>query len=108
MEITSKTFNDISTSVDEGIVLRGCEGDLNEWYNGVIGTIVDFGIPCSSSDFNSPYAIVTTGGRIDLVMEFSENCQIDITRLAMWRLSFGDCSWISDYIDNYRDQHEQL
>ncbi len=25
--------------------------------------------------------------------------------MAMWGLSFGDCSWISDYVVNYAEQH---
>jgi hypothetical protein len=26
-------------------------------------------------------------------------------KLAIWRLAFGNCSWISDYLVNYADQH---
>ena len=45
-------------------------------------------------------------GRIDLVMEFPE--VIDVGRLAIWRLKFGDCGWWSDYINNYEHQQTPL
>ena len=38
-------------------------------------------------------------------MIFKTKSQLDIGKLAMWRLKFGDATWLSDYVVNYRDQH---
>ena len=51
------------------------------------------------------YVINTSGGRTDLVMIFKTKSQLDIGKLAMWRLKFRDATWLSDYVVNYRDQH---
>ncbi|CAM6053497.1 unnamed protein product [Sphagnum tenellum] len=50
--------------------------------------------------------LTTTGGRTDVVLEFPTEMEtINMGKMAIWRLSFGNASWISDYIVNYRDQH---
>lgn len=60
--------------------------------------------------FDSPFVIRTTGGRTDLVFPFSAAYWAEdgtqVGKLAWWRLSFGDCSWISDYKVNYASQHQ--
>jgi hypothetical protein len=38
-------------------------------------------------------------------MLFNKNGKHNIGKMAMWRLRFGDCSWVSDYIINYASQH---
>jgi hypothetical protein len=29
-------------------------------------------------------------------------------KMAMWRIKFGDCSWLSDYIHNYKNQFQDI
>jgi len=38
------------------------------------------------------YFLKTTGGRTDLVMIFKTKSQLELGKLAMWRLKFGDAS----------------
>jgi len=52
--------------------------------------------------------LTTSGGRVDLAFVFQEKTKIDMGKLAMWRLRFGDCSWITDYQINYANQHQTL
>lgn len=83
----------------EGIVLLGCD-NLEEWYNGVMDMFKDFDI--SPQDFIAPYYLKTTGGRTDMVLQDKKGV---CGKLVMWRLAFGGCSWMSDYVVNYAKHH---
>lgn len=93
----------------EGIVLLGTGGDLQDWINGVTKELNKAGIVkgTPSDIWEGAYQLTTTGGRIDLALPFKESAKFNIGKLAMWRLQFGDCSWISDYKDNYASQHKK-
>ena len=106
MEIKTVSFSDIKKlSYDgiEGIVLLGAGGDLNEWINGISGILKDEKIAKENVDviWKDCYTLTSTGGRTDLVLVPLENT-LEWGKLAVWRLVFGDCSWISDYVVNYR------
>lgn len=104
MNIQSSTFLELqglSRRKVEGLVLLGCGGDLDQWVKGV-----QFFLQTDSiirGNLTEAKAVVTTGGRIDLYLGLPK--EVDWGRLAMWRLSFGDCSWLSDYVQNYASQH---
>ena len=106
----SKFAEVINRGKFEGIVLLGAGGSLDEWINGITELlkkedIVTTGDPKDS--FMGAYELTTTGGRTDLALVFSnKKKQINLGKMAMWRLKFGDTSWISDYLDNYKSQHE--
>ena len=92
----------------EGIVCLGCGGDLNDWIQGVTDSLNDANVTKEKDPnkiFSEYFKLATTGGRIDLVFEFGESNVFDMGRMAIWRLEFGDCSWISDYLINYASQH---
>jgi hypothetical protein len=93
------TFNQLS---NEGLVFLGCGGDINQWTSGIQDAL-----PNDAKDlFDQPRKLITSGGRIDLVYPFKNNGNVRIPMsLVMWRLSFGDCSWISDYKVNYQGHH---
>ena len=105
---TEMSFSDFRSMVSgediEGLVLLGAGGDLQEWVDGVTGMLNEQGI-ANGEVFTQPTVLTTSGGRTDLALLFAEGADLDIGRLAMWRLSFGDASWISDYVVNYEDQH---
>lgn len=107
-EVPKKAFGDVNWK-REGLVFYGCGGDLREWVNGLGGVMETAGVVAAPAlerfDVASICSVQTTGGRTDLVMPFGEGEGIDIGRMAMWRLAFGDCSWMSDYVVNYRSQH---
>jgi len=54
---------------------------------------------------NNFYKLTTTGGRTDLLMMFKNSSTINIGKMAIWRIKFGDASWLSDYIVNYKKHH---
>lgn len=93
---------------EEGLVLLGAGGDPMEWINGVANMWAEQGIAKSGNPadlFSDAILLKTTGGRTDLVLPFKSGAPIDMGKLAMWRLSFGDASWISDFKDNYASQY---
>lgn len=97
-------FKQLKKYKNEGLVLMGCGGSLNEWVEGVQEILKDENI-ATSSDFDEAVSLETSGGRVDILLPFAEKNKIKIGALAMWRLKFGDASWLSDYTVNYKDQH---
>jgi len=91
----------------EGLVFLGAGGDINQWITGVTNELNKSGIVTGTPDqiWQKAYKISTTGGRHDLILIFNPHAKFDMGKLAMWRLRFGDTSWISDYIVNYAKQH---
>lgn len=96
------SFNQLSDYHNDGLVLLGCGGDLNEWDCGVREEIKEF---ASVTDLGEAVSLTTSGGRIDILIPFTPNNEIKVFGLAKWRLTFGDCSWLSDYVDNCASQH---
>lgn len=100
--------NKMLESKSEGIVLLGAGGSLDQWIDGLTSALCEEGVTVSRNvkhNFSEFIKLTTSGGRIDLVMVFKEKADIDLGKLAMWRLHYGNCSWISDYIVNYANQH---
>lgn len=94
----------------EGLVFLGAGGDLDDWVRGVSSELKKEGISIEETEiedmFTEAYELETTGGRTDLALVFNdEKHPFDIDKLVIWRLKFGECSWISDYLVNYEDQH---
>lgn len=89
---------------NEGLVFYGCGGDLKNWVNGIGEVLLEEDLVKEMPEDWQTFE--TSDGRIDLVMEFPE--VIDVGRLAIWRLKFGDCGWWSDYINNYEHQQTPL
>lgn len=100
-----KSFAQMCSTSTEGLVFLGC-ANPESWVSGINDLWSKEG-QISPDWFGTPYLLTTSGGRIDLVFPFSPACNtmIDIGKLAIWRLRFGDCSWISDYKVNYTNQH---
>jgi len=107
LQVKEINFNDIDPN-KEGIVLLGAGGDLREWINGVTDMLNKEGMVQGSPNdlWAGAYALTTQGGRTDLVLPFKPGSKINIGKLAMWRLRFGDCSWISDYVENYNPNRD--
>ncbi len=114
MTVEMKNFVDLAAiecQGGEGLVFFGCGGDLQEWVDGITKALVKFGIAESEKpedNWETPFSVETTGGRVDLVLPFKDGAKINIGKLAIWRITVarGDASWISDYIVNYADQHD--
>ena len=90
-------------SDQEGLVLQGCGGDLQEWVDGINGLFTEAGILLDGSTFQAgDVSVFQHGELINMLFPF-EDVKLDMGRLAMWRLQthgqFGG-TWLSDYVPN--------
>ena len=85
----------------EGLVIQGCGGDLSEWVNGINELLTQEGILKNGDTFKE-VSVFEHGGCTNLLFSI-KNVDLDIGRLAMWRLqshsTFGG-TWLSDYLPN--------
>lgn len=101
-EIKTITADDLRQMEDqEGLILQGCGGDIQEWVDGINGLFTEAGILQESSRFES-VSVFQHDGLTNLLFPF-EGVQLDVGKLAMWRLQthqrFGG-TWLSDYVPN--------
>lgn len=85
----------------EGLILQGCGGNLQEWMDGINSLLAEEGILLDGSRFES-VAVFQHQGLTNLLFPF-DGAKLDIGKLAMWRLQthgqFGG-TWLSDYVAN--------
>ena len=85
----------------EGLILQGCGGDLQEWVDGINDRLTEAGILLDGSQFES-VSVFQHQGLTNLLFPF-DGAKLDAGKLAMWRLQthgqFGG-TWLSDYVPN--------
>lgn len=86
----------------EGLILRGCGGDPMDWIDGINGVLFDEEIvkTVDASNF-SEYIVFNENGITNIAFIFSDGNEIDISKLAIWRLKTRDAFggiWVSDYV----------
>lgn len=85
----------------EGLVLQGCGGEAQEWLDGINDLLTQDGILQNGSRFET-VKVFQHDGLNNLLFPF-ENIQVDMGKLAMWRLqthgAFGG-TWLSDYLSS--------
>ena len=100
MSIKQITTDDLRRMNDsEGIIFQGCGGDPQEWVDGINELFTENKILLNGTKFTDVYRFqhepVTC-----LLFPFSLDVQLDIGKLAMWRLGthsqFGG-TWLSDF-----------
>jgi hypothetical protein len=111
MDAVETPFSTFKSNVrdKEGIVCLGAGGDPKEWIEGVSKVLNDEQIVTGQPDqiWTNIYKLQTTGGRTDLAFVFKPEANFNIGKMAIWRIKFGDCSWISDYLDNYKKHFQR-
>lgn len=83
----------------EGLILRGCGGDLQEWVNGISGILKDAEI--LKGDFQD--CITFQDGEITCLLFPFEGTDLDVGKLAVWRIqTVQDFHgiWLSDFVEN--------
>ena len=100
--ITKITTEDLrAMDSQEGLVLQGCGGDLQEWLDGINGMLAEAGILLDGSRFERA-SVFQHYGLTNLLFPF-EGVKLNMGKLAMWRLQthsrFGG-TWLSDYVPN--------
>lgn len=102
MEIKNVSLHELRKMDNkEGLVLQGCGGDLQEWVDGINDMLTESGILQNESKFEKAYTF--NNENLTCLLFPFEGVQLDVGRLAMWRLetreTFGS-TWLSDYVDN--------
>lgn len=86
----------------EGLVLQGCGGELQEWVDGINDLLTEAGILLDGTRFETASAF-QHDGLTNLLFSFDDSVKLDMGKLAMWRLQthgqFGG-TWLSDYVPN--------
>ena len=99
----------------EGLILQGCGGDLQEWVDGINDLLTQEGILLNGSKLENA-AYFRHDGCTNLYFPFGDT-ELNAGSLAMWRLrthaQFGG-TWLSDYVPNKlggflpkQEQHEK-
>ncbi len=88
----------------EGLILQGCGGDLQEWVDGINDMLTKSNILLNGTNFKAENCLAFEHeGLTNLLFPFSEDVKLNMGKLAMWRLqthsNFGG-KWLSDYVDN--------
>ena len=86
----------------EGLILQGCGGDSQEWVDGINEILTQEGILKKGAKFEEAYTF-QHDDLTCLLFPFRENMELDMGKLAVWRLAsystFGG-TWLSDYVPN--------
>ena len=103
MSIQKITTEQLRRMADqEGLVLQGCGGDPQEWLDGINEILTQEGILKKGAGFEDAYSF-RHDGLTCLLFPFKEGMEIEIGKLAAWRLQthphFGG-TWLSDYVPN--------
>ena len=89
---------------NEGLVLQGCGGELDEWVIGINDLLTEEGILLEGDTFKD-VSVFEHDGLTDLLFSM-DNVKLDIGKMAMWRLkshsSLGG-TWLSDFVPNKLD-----
>lgn len=101
------TSDDVKRMTDiEGLILQGCGGDPAEWAAGINKLLTEEGILLGGDLFKEAY-VFEHDGHTNILLSM-ENVNLDIGKLAMWRLkshsAFGGY-WLSDYLPNRLGVH---
>ena len=103
MSITGITIDELRRMEDqEGLVLQGCGGPLQEWLDGINDLLTKEGILKNGTRFEN-ISTFQRDGATCLLFPFTEDVQVDMEKLAVWRFqtrpNFGSI-WLSDYVPN--------
>lgn len=87
---------------DEGLILQGCGGNLDEWVEGINNLLTENGILQDGTRFHD-CSTFEHDGLTCLLFLFSDDVKVDVGKLSMWRVqthrNFGG-TWLSDYVLN--------
>lgn len=85
----------------EGLILRGCGGDPQEWLDGINELLTEGGILQNGTKFES-CSVFEHDGLTCILFPF-EGVDLNVGRLAIWRLQTHDNlfgTWLSDFVPN--------
>ena len=102
--ITSITTDDLRHMQEqEGLIIMGCSGSLEQWVNDVNDALTESGILLNGTRFEDVRSF-QQGKRTNLLFPLDDKVQVNMEQLAIWRLRTHACyegTWLSDYVENY-------
>ena len=97
MQITTDELRRMTNQ--EGLILQGCGGDVQEWIDGINELLTQEGILLEGTEFKNVKSFCHKG-LTNLLFPF-EDVKLDIGKLAIWRIksheTFGG-TWLSGYV----------
>ena len=105
MRIKTITTDDLRQMQDqEGLILRGCGGDPQEWLDGINDLFTNEGILLNGTRFRD-CSVFEHDEQTCILFPF-DGVELNVGRLAMWRIqchnTYGG-TWLSDFIPNCLD-----
>lgn len=86
----------------EGLILQGCGGSLDDWVDGINELLTKEGILQDGTKFHDCVTFEFDKSTC-LLFPFAEDVKLDVGKLAIWRLqthtAFGG-TWLSDFVPN--------
>lgn len=101
MSIQKISIDQLRRTNQEGLVLQGCGGSLQDWQDGINDLLTELNILRGGSRFENIH-VFEHEGRTCLLFPFSEDLHINMGKLALWRLQSREQfegMWLSDYVD---------
>ncbi len=102
MSITEISIDQLRRIEDhDGLVLQRCGGSLQEWQDGINDLLTEIGILKDGNRFENIH-VFQHAGRTCLLFSFSDDLQMNMGKLAIWRLQSHEQfkgMWLSDYVD---------
>ena len=106
-EIKTVTADDLRQMEDqEGLVLQGCGGDLQEWVDGINDLFTEAGILQSGSRFGR-VSVFQQDSLTNLLFPF-DGVQLDVGKLAIWRLSDYVPNRLGGFVQEQRPQRPKM
>lgn len=88
----------------EGLILQGCGGDPQEWIDGINEHLTKQEILLDGTKFEAENcAVFDNDGITCILYEFNDKVNLNIGKLAMWRLGTHDefgGTWLTDFVDH--------
>ena len=95
MQITTNELRRMTNQ--EGLILQGCGGDMQEWVDGINELLTQEGILLEETEFKNVKSF-RNEGLTNLLFPF-EDVKLDLGKLAIWRIksheTFGG-TWLSE------------
>lgn len=87
---------------EEGLILQGCGGDVQEWIDGINEILTEENILLDGTRLDD-VSRFENEGLTCLLFKFNDDDKINMGKLAIWRIQshsqFGG-TWLSDYVPN--------
>lgn len=107
-----KSINALTATLHDSLslVVLGAGGHPQEWVDGISKQLIKEGIAGSAPVFSDAFMIegnvAGEEGRSDLALIFSPHADVNVGRLAIWRLhSAGSIQWGSDFVTNHEHEY---